>query len=150
MSVDMVSTETTTPLAFGHCELDFGYVNRDVGASFESRTTPPSLDSLVSTKTTIANVAEYIYTFDSLLMLKDEQVFALFNRNKHHSWPSYVIPEIESKPTTWPSTEEYIDIQWNKLVEKTHIAVDALQPGDMPAGYSTKLRHLVKPVSDTK
>ena len=66
----MVSNETdsTAPPAFDYNQFQFGFVGRDTKLDFQS---------LLSTKTTVADVARDIYTFDPRLSLSKTSRFSV-------------------------------------------------------------------------
>jgi hypothetical protein len=41
-----------------------------------------------------------------------------------------------------------MDFHWNKVVNETQTAIAAMHPGQMPNGYSTDIKHLVRPIGD--
>jgi hypothetical protein len=95
---------------------------------------------------TDSDVNQDVYNIDPRLSLADDQINALARRTGKQCWPPYTIPDFTPNPTTWPSTDAYMDTLWDNLVQDTKTVLDQLQPGSLPTEMSSDIRHLVKPV----
>ncbi|KAH6633503.1 hypothetical protein C7974DRAFT_412489 [Boeremia exigua] len=109
----------------------------------------PSFESLISPTASLADMLNDIRTFDPHLSLEDEQMSLLYKHNRNTDWSPHTIPKVELDREWWASTHPFMDYLWNETVKEVGQVLTEIGPSNMPAGYSSNIKHLVKPIGDT-